>query len=91
MTPEENTKAVEDLASQTTPAIEHNHYTFRRDLDDAGFSRVVSSAVSEFTIILHTRTLNNEQLTEFKAWVADQDSIEPIGEDPDGTIYRVTL
>lgn len=91
MTPGENEQAIEDLASQTTPGIEHNHYTFRRELDEAGFSRVVSSAVSAFTIILHTRTLNDAQLAEFEAWIADQESIDPIGDDPDGAIYRVTL
>lgn len=47
-------------------ATEHNKKVFDAKLVENGFEGIVSRAVSQFSIILHTRTLSSEETNEFE-------------------------
>lgn len=72
-------------------ATEHNKKVWDRTLAEAGFEAVVSRAISQFTIVMHTRTLTHEERRQFLTWADDQAAVQQVGEDPDGTIWRVRI
>lgn len=69
-------------------ATQQNHGATRRDLDEAGFEKIVSQPLSQSTVMLHTRTLSNSEEFEFREWANEQEHITEVGEDLDGYIYR---
>lgn len=69
-------------------AIEQNHGTTREKLAEAGFEGIVSKPLSQFTVMLHTRTLDAGDERRFREWAEEQPHVFFEHEDLDGYIYR---
>lgn len=72
----------------TESATQQNHGATRQFLEEAGFEGIVSQPLSQFTVMLHTRTLSKQKQVEFQEWASNQDYITQLDSDHDGHIYR---